>query len=110
MSYVQCGLCEGSLEVVTPEFFCCMNQDCHASYKLEHDKTGYPIDWQEDPRVKIRIEKRFADMETAIQQQKNIVLARREKKRENLELKNQNKHLKYQLKQENKIKNPQPFF
>lgn len=97
---VQCGLCqETTLEVITPEFLCCMNNDCRASYSLENKKDGTPIDWQEEPAVKIRTEKRFVEWEKEAQQKKDAMLQRRKIRREHLETKQLNRTMK-----------PKPFF
>ena len=71
-----------------------MNDSCSASYRLEHKKTGEPINWREEPTVKIRIDKKFADMEKGIQDKKDRTFARRKLKQDQLEAKRLRKELK----------------
>ena len=62
-----------------------MSDNCNASYALENKKDGTPIDWTQERAVKIRIDKKFADMEKGIQEHKDMVAARRKLKQDQIE-------------------------
>ena len=38
---IECGICGGhSMQLIIPEFYCCMSNNCNASYALENKKDG----------------------------------------------------------------------